>query len=95
MTEVDLEQFISNNKPVIYKEAFVKFYTLKNYKQVFEIYEIIRYKKMYCNFDAYWIIDIFSVFCNTQEIFINQVKIVFYVHNHIDQEEFNQLYDLD
>ena len=47
------------------------------------------------NLDACQIIEIFSVLCSTHVVPRNQDKVVFYVNNYIDWDQFNQLYDPD
>ncbi len=47
------------------------------------------------NFGAHQIIKIFLVLRSTHMVFRNQNKVVFYVNNYIDWNQFNQLYDQD
>ncbi len=98
----DLEWFTLKGKPVTYTEVFVELYNWRNHGQVYEIHEIIELEKMYaliaknsCNLGAYWIIQISSVLCNTHVVFRDQEKVVLYVNNDIDWDQFNQLYNSD
>ncbi len=47
------------------------------------------------NLSAYWIIEISLVLCNAHVVSRNQDRVVFYVNNYIDWDQFNQLYDPD
>lgn len=60
MTIIDLNYITHTNELITYFKAFVKFYNWKNYGQVYEIYGIIKLKKICiliiknsCNLDAY------------------------------------------
>lgn len=46
VTVANLDQFIQKNKPFIYTRAFIAFYNWTNSKQVYEIHEIIKLKKI-------------------------------------------------
>ncbi len=46
------------------------------------------------NLDAHWIIEISLVLRSTHVVPRNYDKIVFYVNNYIDWDQFNQLYNL-
>ena len=48
-----------------------------------------------CNFGTHCIIEISSILHNTHIIPRDWEKIVFYVNNYIDWDQFNQLYTLD
>ncbi len=92
----DLEQFTFKDKPVIYIGAFVELYNRRNCGQVHEIYGMIELKKMCAsitenprNLDAHQIIEIFSVLRNAPMIPKDQNKVVFYVNNYIDWNQFN------
>ncbi len=104
MTIVDLEQFIDKGKSITYIKAFVELYNWKNYGQVYEIHGIVELEKMCTctstakhprNLGAYRIIEISSILHSTHIVLRNQERIIFYVNNYIDQDEFNQLYVLD
>ncbi len=47
------------------------------------------------NLGAHWIIKISLVLHSAHVVPRNQDKVVFYVNNYIDWDQFNQLYDLD
>ena len=47
------------------------------------------------NFDAHWIIEILSVLQSAYVVPRDQDKVVFYINNYINWDQFNQLYDLD
>lgn len=63
---------------------------------------MIELKKMYisitentCNLNAYQIIKISLVLYNAHIIFKNQNKVICYINNYIDQDQFNELYNLN
>lgn len=102
MTVADSERFTSKGKLVTYIGAFIKLYNQKNHEQVHKIHGIIEFEKMHAlnaenprNHSAFWIIEILSVLRNAHVILRNQDKFVFYVNNFINQDQFNQLYNLD
>ena len=102
MTVADPKWFTFKGKPVIYTKVFVEFYNQKNGRQVHEIHEMIELEKMHVlttenfrNLSAYRIIDILLILCSAYIVPRGQDKIVFYVNNYIDQDQFNQLYDSD
>lgn len=43
----DAEQFTSKNKQIIYTETFIKFYKMKNHRQVHKIHKMIDFEKMH------------------------------------------------
>lgn len=98
----DPDLFFQKYKLVTYARVFVEYYNQKNHKQVLEKHEIIELKKINtliiqnsCNFGAYLSIEIFMVFCITHIIFRNKNKVMFYVNNFINQNQFNKLYYFD
>lgn len=71
MTIIDPKQFTPKNKLVLCTGIFVKFYNWKSYQQVYEIYRIIKFEKMYisiiknyCNLGTHWIIEISLILYN-------------------------------
>ena len=48
-----------------------------------------------CNLDAHCIIKVFSVLYSAHIIPKDQNRIVFYINNSINWDQFNQLYDAD
>ncbi len=46
-----------------------------------------------CNLGAHRIIEISSILCSAHVVPKDQDKVVFYVNNYIDWDQFNQLYD--
>lgn len=44
-------------------------------------------------FGIHYIVEISSVFCNVYVVPWNQKRIIFYVNNYIDQNQFNQLFN--
>ena len=80
----------------------VELYNWKNREQVPEIYGIVELEKMRAwiaenpyNLGAYQIIEIFLVLCSGHMVLRDQNKVVFYVNNDINWDQFNQLYDHD
>ena len=70
--------------------------------QVYRIYEIVELEKMsawitknFCNFDTHQIMKISLILCSTHIVFKDQNKLVFYINNYINWDQFNQLYNLD
>ncbi len=99
MTIVDPEQFIDKSKPIIYIGAFIELYNERNRGQVHEIYGIVELEKMRAwtakhlrNLGAYHIVEIFSILRSVLVVPKNQEKIVFYINNYVDWDQFNQLY---
>ncbi len=102
VTVADPEQFTPKSKPVIYTGTFVKLYNCRNRGQVNEIHGMIELEKMRTsiaenprNFDAHRIIEISSFLHIAHVVPRDQDKVVFYINNYIDWDQFNQLYDLD
>ncbi len=98
----DPERFTLKGKPVTYIGAFVELYNWKNRGQVHEIYGMIKLEKMCAsiaenlrNFGAHQIIEISSVLYSAHVVPRDQDKVVFYVNNYIDWDQFNQLYNPD
>ena len=92
----DPKQFIPKNKPVIYTRALVELYNWKNRVQVHEIYGMIELEKIYAliaknprNFGAYWIIEISLILCSVHVIPKDEDKVIFYINNYIDWDQFN------
>ena len=87
----DLKCFILKDKLVIYTKTFIEPYNWKNHKQIYEIYMIIKFKKLNTlitknphNFGIHSMIKILLVIYNNHIISKNQDKIVFYVNNYIN-----------
>ena len=102
MTVADLERFMAKGKPITYTKAFVELYKWKNLGQVHEIHGIVELDKWHVsiaenprNLGAYCIIEVSSVLCNAHDVSRDQDKMVFYINNYIDWNQFNQLYDPD
>lgn len=102
VTVADPEQFTPKGKPLIYTRAFVKLYNWKKHKQIYEIYKMIELEKMHalttnnlCNLGPHRIIEIFLILQSAYVVLWDQDKVVFYINNYINWNEFNQLYDLD
>ncbi len=102
VTVADPERFTLKGKPITYTGALVELYKLRNRGQVYEIYGMIELEKMRAsiaknprNLGAYWIIEISLVLHNAHIVPRDQDKVVFYVNNYIDWDQFNQLYDPD
>lgn len=101
MNVADPEQFSYKGKPITYTWVFVELYNKKNRQQVHEIHEI-EFEKMgvstaenLYNLGAHRIIEILSVLRNGHVIPRDQDKLVFYVNNYIDWNQFNGLYNPD
>lgn len=69
------KQFTTKDKPIIYFEAFIKYYNSKNYEQIHKIYETIKFKKIriltlknHYKLDTYYIVEISFVLFNAQII---------------------------
>ncbi len=102
MTVADLEQFNYKNKSITYIEVFVKLYNWRNDGQVHEIYGMVELEKMRTstaehlrNLGAHYIVEISSILCSTHVVPRDQERIVFYINNYIDWNQFNKLYVLD
>ncbi len=92
----DPERFTLKGKPVTYTRAFVEFYNKKNPGQVHKIHEMIKLEKIRtsiaenpCNLDAHQIIEISSILHSTHVVPRSQKKVVFYVNNYINWDQFN------
>lgn len=86
----------SQNKPVIYMWTLVMFENWRNREQVYEMSMMIELEIMYTsitknpyNLDAHLIIKIFLVLCSTHMVSKDQKKIVFYVNNYLDWNQFH------
>ncbi len=95
----DPEQFTDKSKPITYIAAFVKLYNWRNSEQVHEIYGMVKFEKMRTstakhprNLGAYHIIEISSILRSVYIIPRNKERIMFYINNYIDWDQFNQLY---
>ena len=102
VTVADPEWFTAKSKPITYTGAFMKLYKWKNRGQVHEIYRIVELDKWHAstaensrNLGARCIIEVFSVLRSAHVIRRDQDRVVFYVNNYIDWDQFNQLYDAD
>ncbi len=102
VTVADPKRFTLKNKPVTYTRAFVELYNWRNHGQVYEIHGIIELEKMcasiaknHRNLIAHQIIEISSILYSAYVVLSNQDKVVFYVNNYIDWDQFNQLYNPD
>ncbi len=102
VTVADRERFTPKGKPVTYTGALVELYNWRNRGQVHEIHGMIKLEKIRAsiaenprNLSAHRIIEIFSVLHRAQVVPRDQDKVVFYVNNYIDWDQFNQLYDPD
>ncbi len=98
----DPKWFTLKGKPVIYTGTFVELYNWRNCGQVYEIHGMIELEKMRAsiaknlrNLGAHRINEISSVLFSTHVVSRDQDKVVFYVNNYIDWDQFNQLYDPD
>ena len=101
ITIADPEQFSPKSKLVTYIEIFVELYNWKNCGQVHEI-KMVELGKMRtlitknpCNLSACQIIEIFLVLRSAHMVSKDQNKVVFYINNYIDWDQFYQLYDPD
>ncbi len=98
----DPERFTPKHKSVTYTRALVELYNWRNRGQVHEIHGMIELKKMRAfivesprNLGAHWIIEISSILHIAHMVPRDQDKVMFYVNNFIDWDQFNQLYDPD
>ena len=80
----------------------VELYNKKNHEQVYEIHGLIVLDKMCasiaknpCNFGTHWIIKIFLSLRGAYMVPRDQDKVVIYINNYIDWDQFNLLYDID
>ncbi len=96
MTIVDPEQFTNKDKPIPYIKAFVELYNRRNRGQVYEIYGIVEIEKMHAltakhprNLSAHCIVKILSILRNAFIVSRDQERIVFYINNYIDWDQFN------
>ncbi len=96
----DPERSTPKGKRVTYIETLVKFYNWTNCRQVHEIYRMIELEKICIsiaenprNLGIYRIIKISLVLCSAYVVSRDQDKVMFYVNNYIDWDQFNQLYD--
>ncbi len=96
------ERFTPKGKSVTYTGVLVELYNWKNRGHVYEIHRIIELKKIRasiaenpCNLSTHQIIEISLVLHSAHVVPKDQDKILFYVNNYIDWDQFNQLYDLD
>ncbi len=96
------EWFTPKGKLVTYIEALVELYNWKNRGQVDKIHGMIELEKMRAsiaenprNLGAHRIIEIFLVLHSVHVTPKDQDKVVFYINNYIDWDQFNQLYDPD
>lgn len=78
MTVADPKQITAKDKPITHTWVFVEFYNYKNYGQVYEIYRMIKLKKMCIltaynpfNGGAHQIIKIFWVLASAHMVFRN------------------------
>ena len=102
MTVADPEQFTAKSKTIIYTGVFVELYNWKNRGQVHEIHRMVEFDKCHtsiienlCNLDTHCIIKVFLVLRSPNVVLRDQDRMVFYVNNYIDWDQFNQLYDAD
>ena len=102
MTVIDPEQFTDKSKPITYIRAFIKLYNWRNNEQVHKMREMVKFEKMHAyiaklprNLSSYHIIKISSILHNAHIIAKGQERIVFYVNNYMNWDQFYQLYALD
>ena len=102
VTVADPEWFTAKGKPITYTGAFVELYKWKNFGQVHKIHGMVELDKWHVsmaenprNLDAHRIIEVSSVLHSAHVVPRDQDKMVFYVNNYIDWDQFNQLYDAD
>ncbi len=102
MTIADPERFTDKSIPIIYIGAFVELYNWRNRRQVHEIHGMVELEKMRAstaeylrNLGTYCIMKISSILRSAHIVPRDQEKIVFYVNNYIDWDQFNQLYAPD
>lgn len=87
----DPEQLIPKNRFVTYIGTFVELYNCRNDKQIYKIYRMIEFEKMYtliiknlCKLKAHEIIEVSSVLHSAYLVFKDQKKFVFYINNFIN-----------
>ena len=102
MTVIDPKRFTAKGKPITYIGAFVKLYKWRNRGQVYEIYGMVELDKWHAstaenprNLGAHRIIEVSLVLRSAHVVPRDQDRMVFYVNNYIDWDQFNQLYDAD
>ena len=102
VTVADPERFTAKGKPITYTGAFVEFYKWRNRGQVHEIYGMVELDKWHAstaenprNLGAHCIIEVSLVLRSAHVVPRDQDRMVFYVNNYIDWDQFNQLYDAD
>ncbi len=102
MTITDPEAFMDKGKPIIYIKAFVELYNWRNRGQVHEIHGIVKLEKMRAsrtehprNLGAHYIVERSSILHSAHIILRDQERILFYVNNYINWNQFNQLYASD
>ena len=102
MTIADPKQFMAKGKPITYTEAFVELYKWKNCGQVHEIHGMVELDKWHAlmaenprNLGVHCIIEVSLVFRGIHVVCRDQDRMVFYVINYIDWDQFNQLCDAD
>ena len=102
VTVADPERFTDKGKPITYIGAFVELYNWRNRGQVHEIHGMVELEKMRAstaehprNLGAHRIIEISSILRSAHVVPRDQERIVFYVNNYIDWDQFNQLYAPD
>ncbi len=102
VTVADPEQFTDKGKLITYIGAFVKLYNWRNRGQVHEIHGMVEFEKTCTsiakyprNLDAHRIVEISSILRGAHVVPRDQERIVFYVNNNIDWDQFNQLYTPD
>ena len=102
VTVADPERFTAKGKPITYTGAFVELYKWRNRGQVHEIHGMVELDKWHAstaenprNLGAHRIIEVFLVLRSAHVVPRDQDRMVFYVNNYIDWDQFNQLYDAD
>ena len=102
VTVADPERFTAKSKPITYTGAFVKRYKQRNRGQVHEIHGMVELDKWHAlmaenprNLGAHCIIEVSLVLRNTHVVPRDQDRMIFYINNQIDWNQFNQLYDAD
>ncbi len=99
---MDPERLTDKGKLITYIGAFVKLYNWRNRRQVYEIHRMVELEKMRTstakylhNLGAHCIIEISSILYSAHVVPKDQEKIMFYINNSIDWDQFNQLYAPD
>ena len=102
VTVADPERFTAKGKPITYIGAFVELYKWRNRGQVHEINGMIELDKWHAstaenlrNHGVHRIIEVSSILHGAHVVPRDQDRMVFYVNNYIDWNQFNQLYDND